>query len=231
MKVNFLNFSILVQLALAPTIICLFYIYIRDKYEKEPIRLLAVGLLFGIVITVPIIKTENLVTLLAPKGGLILDAFFSSFVVAGLVEELFKFTILYFLVWRNDNFNEKFDGIVYAVFISLGFAGIENVLYVINPELGGFKTAFSRAVFSVPGHALFGVTMGYYFAIARFLEQKHYSFLLKAILVSILVHGTYDFILLSGKAYISIFFIPFVLFLWISGFRKIKTHVQSSPFK
>ena len=218
----------LIICALAPVLICLFYIYIRDRYEKEPVRLLFVGILFGAVITFPIIQAETFVTGLMPIGGLTFDAFYESFIVAALVEESFKFAVLFFLTWRNKNLNECFDGIVYAVFISLGFAGFENILYVLNPELGGFQTAFYRAVFSVPGHAFFGVTMGYFFTMARF--GRRFVNLAYAFFAAWIIHGLYDFILLSNMSFMFVF-VPFIIMLWINGFIKIKKHLARSPFK
>jgi len=222
--------SKLFQIALAPTVIILFYIYIRDKYEKEPIKLLFTGVLFGIIITAPIVFVENFINKFEPENNIVANAFFTSFITASLVEEAFKYLILFFLIWKNKNFNEKFDGIVYAVFISLGFAGIENIFYVLNPIIGGTKTAISRAIFSVPGHALFGVNMGYYFSNAKFSNLKK-KYLIFAFLIPFILHGFYDFILLSYMPYFMIIFVVFVVFLWINGFIKMQRFIQSSPFK
>ncbi|NMA82772.1 MAG: PrsW family intramembrane metalloprotease [Epulopiscium sp.] len=223
--------KILVQAALAPIIIIVFYIYIRDKYEKEPIRLLVLGLLFGAFISFPIIGVETMLGFMAPSENTLLEAFYVSFVVAGFTEEFFKYIILYFLIWRNQNFNEKFDGIVYAVFISLGFAGIENLMYVLNPELGGLNTAAARAVLSVPGHGLFGVAMGYYFSMARFESDQKDRWIAKAFYMPFILHGIYDFILMANVPILMTLFIPFILYLWVSGFRKMKKHLQASPFR
>ncbi len=196
--------------------------------------MLIIGLLSGVLITAPIIKAESFITdlmPLIPAGGVKFEAFYMSFLVASLVEELFKYIVLIFLIWKNKNFNEKFDGIVYSVFISLGFAGIENVLYVINPELGGIDTALSRAFISIPAHALFGVIMGYYFALAKFEPEKRTKFIIYAFLIPFLVHGFYDFILLSEIEYMMIVFLIFLVYLWMTGFKKMKKHLQSSPFK
>jgi len=217
--------------ALAPVLICIFYVYIRDKYEKEPIRLLCTGVTIGAIITFPIIQVENLMTLMMPVGGLMMEAFYMAFIVAALVEEAFKYIVLFSLTWQNRNLNERFDGIVYAVFISLGFAGFENVLYVLNPELGGLSTAVSRAIFSVPGHGFFGVTMGYYFAMARFEPERRVSYMTKAFIMPWLVHGIYDFILMSNMPYVMLVFIPFVILMWINGFKKMKRHIAASPFR
>ena len=223
--------NVLVQVALAPIVIIGFYVYIRDKYEKEPVRLLGLGLLFGSFITIPILGVETILGFLAPSENTLLEAFYVAFIVAGFTEECFKYAILYFLIWKNQNFNEKFDGIVYAVFISLGFAAVENIMYVLNPKWGGMNTAAARAVLSVPGHALFGVAMGYYFSMARFEGKEKDRWIAKAFYIPILLHGIYDFILMANKPFLMAFFIPFVLYLWVSGFRKMKRHIQDSPFR
>jgi len=147
------------------------------------------------------------------------------------VEEGFKFAALYFLIWRSRNFNEPVDGIVYAVFISLGFAGVENVLYVFNPQLGGMSTALMRAVVSVPAHGLFGIIMGYHFAIARFEPQNKSLRIFLAFFAPWLAHGVYNTILLSGYTYYLVVFVPFLLMLWHSGLKKIRMHLEASPFK
>lgn len=221
----------LLKLGLAPSIIVLFYIFIRDKYEKEPIKLLFTGVIFGIIITAPIVFTENIIMKYMPSGGKYVYAFYTSFIVASAVEELFKYIILYFLTWRNKNLNERFDGIVYSVFISLGFAGLENLLYVLNPNLGGVRTAILRAVFSVPGHGLFGVCMGYYFALAKFEPEKRTKFMISALFIPFFMHGFYDFILLAEIPYGMIIFVIFIVYLWINGFKKMKKHINKSPFK
>lgn len=221
----------LLSIALAPVLASLFYIYIRDRYEKEPWRLLAVGVIFGVIITYPIIQVENLITGWIPITGIIGEAAYSGYLVAALTETAFKFIILYFLTWRNKNLNEPFDGIVYSVFIALGFAGLENVLYVYHPELGGVSTALLRAALSVPAHGLFAVTTGYYFAMAKLRREQRGWFLAKAFVVTWFLHGTYDFLLMSEMSYYLIAFIPLMAWLWIGGFRQMKRHSIASPFR
>ena len=221
----------LAALALSPIFICAIYIFIRDKYEKEPVKLLFTGVLYGAFITAPIVHTQNFVTLFIPNAGWLMETFYLTFIVAALVEEGYKFLLLFFLVWRNRNFNERFDGIVYGAFISLGFAGIENVLYVFNPELGGVETGLMRAVFSVPGHAIFGIMMGYYFALMKFEPQRRFRLLLLAYFVPWALHGTFNFILMSSMSYMMVLFVLFTGYLWVVSFRKMKTHIENSPFK
>ena len=219
-------------LAVAPALICLVYMYIRDKYEKEPWRLLATGVAIGCIITFPVMQGQGFVARFMPIAiGQFGEAVFTSFAIAALVEEGFKFAVLYFLVWRSKELNERVDGIVYAVFISLGFAGVENVLYVFNPQLGGLSTALMRAVVSVPSHGLFGIIMGYHFAIARFEPQNKNLRIFLAFFAPWLAHGIYNTILLSGHTYYLVVFVPFLLMLWHGGLKKIKIHLEASPFK
>ena len=219
-------------LAVAPVLICLVYMYIRDKYEKEPWRLLATGIAVGTIITFPIMQGQGFMARFMPIAvGQFGEAVFTSFAIAAFVEEGFKFAALYFLVWRSRELNEPVDGIVYAVFISLGFAGVENVLYVFNPQLGGLSTALMRAVVSVPAHGLFGIIMGYHFAIARFEPQNKGLRIFLAFFAPWLAHGIYNTILLSGHTYYLVVFVPFLLMLWHGGLKKIKMHLEASPFK
>ncbi|MDR2166969.1 MAG: PrsW family intramembrane metalloprotease [Clostridiales bacterium] len=221
----------LIALGLSPALICLFYIYIRDKYEKEPLRLLALGVFAGLLIAMPIMRTAGFVAAFMPPVGQIGEAIFISFAVAGFVEEGFKFAALYFLIWRDRNLNEKMDGIVYAVFISLGFAAVENVLYVLHPTMGGMGTALGRAIISVPAHGIFGVIMGYYFAMAKFEPGNRKKFILCAFLIPLAVHGIYNSLLLSGQTLLLVVFAPFLAFMWIDGHKKIRAHLAASPFK
>jgi len=214
--------------SLAPVFIILFYIYFRDKYEREPLGMLIKALLLGIVIVIPVIFVERFLMNLSPQFGKVAEAAYHAFVVAGFTEELFKFLGLYLLVWKSSSFNEQFDGIVYAVFVSLGFAGVENVLYVMD---GGMQTALIRAITAVPAHAIFGVTMGYYLGIAHRYDELKGSYLSRALLIPILLHGIYDFILMVEIGWLLLLFIPYVIVLYFMAIKKIKRLSNSSIFK
>mgnify|MGYP001812405428 CR=1 FL=1 len=218
----------LVIASLAPVLMILCYVYFRDKYEKEPLRLLVTAVLLGMVITLPVIGVERLLMLIAPESGRVGEAAYHAFLVAGLTEELFKFLALLLLIWRSPSFNEQFDGIVYAVFVSLGFAAVENVLYVME---GGYHTALVRAVTAVPAHALFGVTMGYYLGIARRYDELRRDYLSRAILIPVLLHGIYDFILMVKMDWLLLVFIPYVIFLYVAGARKMRVLSDASVFR
>ena len=137
-------------ISLAPVLIIAGYIYFRDKYEKEPVRLLFFALLAGGLTVIPILFVEMLLDRFTESFRGLLSPAWKAFVVAGFTEEIFKFVALYLLIWKSAEFNEKFDGIVYAVYISLGFAAVENVLYVLQ---GGIGTGLMRAITAV--HMLF----------------------------------------------------------------------------
>lgn len=189
--------------------------------------------LLGALITIPIIFVEHFLgnywsSKYQPEAHALTNAAYVAFVVAAFTEEAFKFIALFILIWRNKNFNELFDGIVYAVFISLGFAAVENVLYVFQHGSG---VGLLRAFTAVPAHALFGITMGYYFAIARFTPEKRSQYLFFSLIVPIVLHGIYDFILMSKNNWLMLLFIPFIIYLWIVGFRRMKRHSDGSVFK
>lgn len=212
----------LLALALAPVFIILFYIYVRDKYEKEPLSLLIKLLIFGGLITIPVIFIERALSNFYGGPGGLVDAGYRAFIVAGSTEEAFKFIALYWLTWKHTELNERFDGIVYAVFISLGFAAVENILYVYEY---GASVGYLRAFTAVPAHAVFGVVMGFYFALARFSRKNQFIFLLLALLIPVCLHGFYDFILMSEHPSLMLLFIPYLI--WLLYFARKKMHTSS----
>lgn len=218
----------LIYICLAPIVIILLTIYVKDKYEKEPVKLALTGTLYGILISIPITFTEKYITSLAPPTNSIYYPFFISFVVASFVEETYKYIILVFLVYRNNNYNEPFDGILYAVYISLGFATIENILYVFNPIMGGLYTVIARAIFSIPAHAIFGVYMGYYLSKQKFLNYKTKIF---SLIIPIFIHGIYDLLLFTNIKYSNIFFIIFFIYIVLVSLKRVNYYIKISPFK
>lgn len=218
----------LIILSLAPVFIIAGYVYFRDKYEKEPLRLLISALVLGALTVIPILFVEQFLDQFTDLFPGLLAAAWKAFAVAGFTEELFKYAALYLLIWKSPEFNDKFDGIVYAVFVSLGFAAVENVMYVLG---SGFSTGIGRAVTAVPAHAIFGITMGFYFGMARFYPKERHQLKRKALLFPILLHGIYNFILFTGYQWLTIVFLGFLGFLYFSGFRRIKRLSDQSVFK
>lgn len=218
----------LLFISLAPVLIIAFYIYNRDKYEREPCTILFKALLTGILIVLPVFLVEKFLTLFFRNAEGLSYAAYTAFVVAGLTEEAMKFLGFCYFFWKERNFNEKFDGIVYAVYISLGFAAIENVLYVFT---GGAGVGIARALTAIPAHALFGIVMGYYFGLARFSESHRRIYLTLAFLMPVIFHGLYDFLLMSNNQILLTAFIPLFIYFWISGFRKMAVLSDASAFK
>lgn len=214
---------LLIGIAVLPVIILLTYIYKKDKFQKEPLPLLLAALGMGMLSVLPIVFVENFLSSVNPYEG-VKGALYTAFVVAGCVEEGFKLLFLYWLIWRNRHFDEYFDGIVYAVFVSLGFALVENVMYVFS---GGFGTGIMRALLSVPAHFLFAVVMGYFFALAKFYKNRAWNMLL-AFLAPMLLHGTFDGLLMVGEVSETmqgiclVAFIVFDIILWKIGKRRMR---------
>ena len=212
-------------ISLAPVAIIAFYVWFRDKYEREPVRMVLLAMLAGTIIVFPVILVEQGIQSIGQSFEGLSAAAWHAFAVAGFTEELFKFMALYVLIWKSPEFNDKYDGIVYATFVSLGFAGVENVMYVLQ---SGFNTGLMRAFTAVPAHAIFGITMGYYFGMARFYRKRQTELKWKALWVPILLHGIYDFILMTGIGWLLIIFAGFVVYLYITGLKRMKAlSVQS----
>jgi RsiW-degrading membrane proteinase PrsW (M82 family) len=218
----------LLFISIAPVVIVAMYVYIRDKYEKEPIITLIKALMTGMLIVLPIVFIEKILMDFGPDVGGIQAAVYNGFVVASLTEEGFKYLAFLLFFWGSRNFNEKFDGIVYAVFISLGFAAIENLLYVYQ---GGYHVGIVRAITAVPAHALFGTVMGYHFSYARFYPERRVKHLLLAFLIPVLWHGVYDFLILGKREILILIFIPVVIWFWINGLKKMKELSMASIFR
>ncbi|GHT52175.1 protease PrsW [Spirochaetia bacterium] len=223
---NLLLFS-----AILPVIIFLLFIYLKDT-QKEPLKPLLLCLLFGFLSSIPAIIIEEIIDLGNTATSPHSFALYSAFLGAAIPEEVLKFLILYLFVFKKPYFDQNYDGIVYAVFVSLGFASVENILYVLD---GGIGVAVARAVFSIPGHGLFAVAMGYFFSLAKFSNiNKQKKYLRLSLFVSILFHGIYDSILfilggIDNKAIILIMFVALIalmVFMWKFALKRIAKHIH-----
>ncbi len=214
----------LLQFAAVPVWIGLFCLYLWDRYEKEPFSMLFWGFLYGVYATFLI---YGLGTWLEGTWLHRETPFFSAFVSSAAVEEASKLLFLFFLIYFNRNFNEPLDGAVYGAFVSLGFAWLENIVYVTHPALGGWQTALSRAVFSVPCHGLFGIEMGYWLAEAKF-KKKAFGM---AFLGPYVLHGVYNYLLFLQTGWAMVLFYVFVGYLWLRQIRHWKHLLAISPFR
>jgi RsiW-degrading membrane proteinase PrsW (M82 family) len=200
------------------------YFYIRDRYDTEPLRMVGKLFLIGMLSALPVMYGVHWV------GNYISSPYAHTILVVAVVEELSKFLLTYWFAVRHHEFDEEYDGIVYAVATSLGFATVENIIKVL--ALGWDAIPF-RTLFTVPGHALFGVIMGYYLGKAKFADsnRKRVMFGLLAFGYPWLVHSTYDSLLISEQTWLVALTIPFMIGLWINGLRKVREASERSPFK
>jgi RsiW-degrading membrane proteinase PrsW (M82 family) len=206
-----LQYLLLFGIAILPVIILMIFIYRQDKYQKEPIKSLAKAFIGGMLaIPLDIIIVTG-IQQLAGESALTQTVFFSAFLEAGIPEELSKFLIFMIFIWRDKNFDEYFDGIIYATFIGLGFACVENIEYVFSY---GFQTGVVRALLSVPGHFLFGVVMGYFLSMAKFHPEKRSTYLWSGLLLAMLAHGLFDWLLMVASVMPLVGGIIYLVFLW-----------------
>lgn len=214
-------------LAVLPTIILGYFVYRKDILEKEPIELLVVLFFSGVLSTIPAAILENIIMNIIPQTrNNTLNAFILAFFCIALIEEGYKALFVYKITFKNKNFNHIYDGIVYSVFTSLGFATLENLLYVLKYGTG---TGILRALVSVPAHAFFGVFMGYYMGIAKYNsiannQTKFKKNILLSISLPIIFHGIFDFLLLTENEIMLIIFFVFVIILYILAYKQIKKH-------
>lgn len=221
--------TILVILAaLIPEAIALLHIYKKDYDQPEPLKWLWKAFIFG-VISVLLSLAFSI-----PAGALlgielnsdvyssIFHALADAFLLAAIPEELAKLIFLWLLLRKNPYFDEEFDGIVYAVCLGMGFAGIENIMYLADGIADGSWVSIGiiRALFSIPGHFLFAVLMGYYYSLYHFGINRSLKTKAMIIVAPILAHGIYDGIIMSIHTNGGIAIISMVLFLFF--FNKLR---------
>ncbi len=220
-----------VAAAVLPAALLLAYIYKKDTIEKEPTRLLGRLVLGGVGAALASIVIEGIgqrilnstVSANSPLYVIIL-----AFLVVAVAEEGTKFFFLKRLSWNNPDFDYLFDGVVYAVFVSLGFAAFENLGYVFGY---GLTVAPSRALLAIPGHMSFAVYMGYFYGRAkdfdyRGLDQHRRFYLWTAYITAVFLHGFYDTCAMKGTTASTIIFLVFVVIMFISVFRLVKKESQ-----
>ncbi|MCL6459238.1 MAG: intramembrane metalloprotease PrsW [Gorillibacterium sp.] len=217
----------LIAAAAAPGFALLTYLYLKDRYETEPIKIVLRMFLCGALSVFPVMVLQR--ALILSFGE---NIFMFSFVYSAGMEELVKWSILYLLIYKHIAFDEPYDGIVYAAAVSLGFATLENVFYALT-SFTTFSQIMLRALLPVSGHALFAVVMGYYMGRAKFSSKRSTSlkFLAFSLLMPILYHGIFDYILTDYQTYWVWLMAPLMIFLWSRSLWKIKHANSTSPFR
>ncbi|HEU5138941.1 MAG TPA: glutamic-type intramembrane protease PrsW [Bacillales bacterium] len=201
--------------AVAPGIALLAYFYLRDKYDAEPVAMVLRTFIFGALLVFPVMVIQYAFQ----YEEILQSPMARSFLLSGMLEEFLKWFVLFYTAYQHVEFNERYDGIVYGVSVSLGFATVENVFYLFAY---GIHQAFFRALLPVSCHALIGVIMGYYLGKAKFTQGKPQKRLIGfSLLAAALLHGLYDYILTVSVHWIYII-VPFMFYLWWSSLRKVK---------
>lgn len=220
---------ILIALALAPVFTIFLFVYLKDKYEREPIKHLIISFVLGVFSILPAVVIEGLAPNYFPHNPIDLaNTFIWAFIIVAGSEELGKFIMLRWYAWRQKEFDEPYDGIVYGAVISLGFAAIENIFYVLD---GGVPVGLLRMFTAVPAHASFGIIMGYYFGLAWQHKEDAWRYKLRGLFTAVMLHGVYDFFLMQNNypAFALFSFIGLVISIRLS-LKAIKAHQQVSPF-
>jgi RsiW-degrading membrane proteinase PrsW (M82 family) len=180
-----------VALAAVPSVILVIYFYRRDSQKREPVSLIWKTFLVGFLSVIPTALAEQVTeTVLVPFGGQYVTLV-RSFIVAGLLEELSKFLVVFLFIYHRSEFDEVTDGIVYTITAGLGFAFFENILYSAGPT----SVILLRGVTAVPLHAVTAGIMGYFIGRSRFLPRPIF---VRGIAFAALIHGLYDLLLFTG---------------------------------
>ncbi len=219
-------------LAIIPGLLISIYIYTRDIHEKEPHRYLIACFGFGMLSTIPAIFLEQTgVNLGITESPNVFMTIAFAYIVVACSEELVKFMFLRYYIYPHDEFDEPFDGIVYAVMIGMGFATLENILYAFSY---GTETVLVRMFTAVPAHAAFAVIMGYYVGLAKHNvpKKEEVKYLAYGFFGAVLLHGTYDFFLFQENipALASLAFVALIAGIYYSRLL-IQDHQENSPHR
>lgn len=209
-----------------PIVLIMIFVYYKDK-NKEPIELLIKLFLGGIGATLLVMIISRLLSFVFPifngeyqtLNGFQLIIY--ALICVALVEEISKWVMIYFISFKNKAFDELYDAIIYAVFVALGFAFFENLIYVYSY---GISTGIGRAVLSVPAHACFGAFMGYYIGLAKISsinkrKDLFRKYIILSLIIPTLLHGIYDYFLFLERKDLMAFLLIFIVVMYISVIR------------
>ena len=216
-----------VVVALAPIVFLAWFVYTRDRYEKEPRKLILKTFVIGAILVVPVIVAELVGSLILPPSADPFGLFLHFLLVVALVEESSKYLAVRISVYRSREFNEPMDGLVYGAIAGLGFAAPENLLYVLSR---GATLGIVRGVLSVPGHALWGSIIGYYLARQKFTGSRRSG--LVGLSVAVILHAMFDYGLVGTEPLLGIIIAGGIVVAgWVIFFRFTRTAHEASPFR
>jgi len=217
-----MNYVQIFLAAIIPPLSVVYFIYRNDLHEKEPHSLLFKTLFVGSMTVIPVL-------MFSPGRDYYSNSFVYAMVGVALFEEGSKFLFLRFFNYKKPDFNEPYDGIFYAVIISMGFALVENIAYVIGSVGNEIEVAIIRMFTAIPLHATCGVIMGYYMGKAKFNNKFKMLLLFVGLFYSIIIHGLYDYFLFAGYG-VAFSMIILSIAFYLSN-RSIKSHQNISKFK
>lgn len=232
-----MDFLVVIILAFAPGIFWMWLIYRWDRHQPEPRWLVIRAFLWGMAIVIPIAFIEFLLIL----GGLGYDSLlqldevplsigsiaYEAFIVAGMTEELGKFLVVRFLIYRSPYFDDSTDGIIYSSASALGFATLENVGYTLSY---GWQVILARGPISTFAHVLFSVIWGYPLALQKIGYPRAKLFVWLGLLGSMIVHGFFDFFLFTQNWY-ALMVLPLLAGLIIALNFMLRHSRRISPFR
>lgn len=194
--------AFLVGLSILPAFLICIYIWWRDRHEQEPTLMLLMAFAMGSLSTYPALKLEEfgIEYFYTATSNNVVNSFIFAFGIVAISEELVKFLFLRYFIFPRKAYDQPLDGIVYAVILGMGFAAVENIMYVVFRSNGfedALQTAFTRMITAVPAHASFAVIMGYFMGKAKFIYEpfSRTLHLLTGLALAICIHGAYDFFL------------------------------------
>ncbi|GIN10789.1 protease PrsW [Shouchella clausii] len=205
----------LVLAAMAPAMALFSYVYLRDVYSKAKMFLVLRIFIIGALLVVPILVIQFAFT----EENVFPHPAAKAFLLYGFLEEGLKWLMLFVFAYQHGQLQRPGDGILFGVSVSLGFATVENGLYMIAY---GLEAAIPRTVLPTTAHAVYGIVMGYYIGQAKYKEDHKKLFLLLGAILPIVLHGGYDFILSSFGHYVLYAMIPFMVVLWLLAIWKLK---------
>ncbi|GAF12163.1 hypothetical protein JCM19046_4489 [Bacillus sp. JCM 19046] len=201
--------------ALAPAMALFSYVYLRDTFSKPAMILVLRIFIIGTLLVVPISVIQFAFT----EEEILTEPFSKAFLLYGLLEEGLKWLMLFVFAYQHGQLKHPSDGIVFGVSLSLGFATIENALYMVAY---GLDHVIPRTLMPTTAHAVYGIVMGYYIGQAKYNQNKKQFYLVLAALLPMLLHGSYDFILMVFGNLFLMAMIPFMIGLWLLAIWKIK---------
>lgn len=211
-----------------PAVVLVFYIYLMDKNQREPIPWILKAVWYGVLCAIPAVLIEEVLVHAPIPENTLPRALYDAFVVAALSEESMKLLFLWLLLRKNPYFDERMDCIVYATCVSMGFAGLENIFYLLDNMDDLASVAITRALLSVPGHFFYGVFMGYFMSLYFWGKSgRRNQNLVLILLAPVVLHGIYDACLMAMPLSEEVMGLALMVFLalgiyvWVGGHRHI----------